>query len=326
MAGHEIQRWADEAMYKSEPMPQAQPRVYLVSATPDPLGAVAAAAAMYEGKVVRNLSEVTDDMRKHYWEDVQKTHLTAPLEFIDFHFMIEGVTRAFTHQMVRQRTAVYTQESLRFAVKEDWAKDVPDPPSFFTGELPEKDRAEATWDAALKGIEESYETLIRMGVPAEDARGLLPHSVTTRLNYKTNLRNLIDHAGNRLCTQAQFEWRWVFNELLRSVREYQPTKEIMLINSPVELRTEGDLKNDESIKVIASQGQQVKVIDHQWQFKMIAESALFKPVCFRMGKCPFKADFDRNCSIRDRMDSGRANEVQDAEWALDPTAARKSQQ
>jgi thymidylate synthase ThyX len=44
--------------------------------------------------------------------------LKAPLEAIDFHFMVEGVTRAHTHQEVRQRTAVFAQESMRFAVKD----------------------------------------------------------------------------------------------------------------------------------------------------------------------------------------------------------------
>ena len=33
------------------------------------------------------------------------------------------------------------------------------------------------------------------GVPAEDARGLLPTNIATRLHYRTDLRNLVNTAG-----------------------------------------------------------------------------------------------------------------------------------
>jgi hypothetical protein len=60
--------------------------------------------------------------------------------------------------------------------------------------------------------------------------------------------------------------------------------------------------------------------DFAWQFELIANSPIFRPVCFAMGRCPFQADFDRGCTIRERMDSGRANEVKTEEWLADPTA------
>ncbi len=127
----EIVRWADRAMFKAEPIPEGGPKVWLLWCTPDPLGAIAAACKMYKGEVVRDLSTVTDAERLEYFEQVQKTKLKAPFEFVKFHFLIEGVTRAFTHQMVRQRTAVYAQESLRFAVVggEDTPLPVGLPPS-----------------------------------------------------------------------------------------------------------------------------------------------------------------------------------------------------
>lgn len=292
----EIQRWADKAMYASESMKGATgqdakgdvtPHVYLLQATPDPLGSLAAACAMYEGRVIRDIPrEVTDKDRLYYWEQVQKTHLKAPMEFIDFHFMVEGVTRAFTHQMVRQRTAVYAQESLRFAVKEGFADEVPLPPSLMG--LDPDDTSVELWKTAIESIELAYEALINGGMPAEDARGLLPHSITTRLNYKTNLRNLVEHVGNRLCTQAQFEWRLEVADMMRAIREYMPVGR-----------------------------------NNDWQFELIAESDIFRPVCYSLGHCPFNADFDRGCTIRDRVEAGNFGEIDMREWLLDPAAARK---
>jgi len=265
------------------------PKVYLLSATPDPLGVLAAGFRMYSGKPTYDLSRVTDEEREWAWDESLKTHLKAPWEFIDLHFFIEGVTRAFTHQIVRQRTAVYAQESLRFAVKDEIAAR---PGPIISGNKQKL----AMWQVTIERVWQTYQWLIENGVPAEEARGLLPHDTLTRLNYKTNLRNLAEHLGNRLCTQAQFEWRMVGSQIKQAISEYNG---IALANGP-----------HPSIYV-----------GNNWQFKLIADSGIFKPVCFAVGRCPFQADFDRGCTIRDRMDNGRADEVRDEEWAADPTAA-----
>lgn len=302
----EIQKWIDPAMYASEPMSEVRPRVHLISATADPLGSIAAACKIYKGEVCRNIYEITDEERDFYWEEVQKTHLTAPLEFVDFHFLIEGVTRAFTHQLVRQRVgAVYAQESLRFAVKQGFAAEVPLPPSLQAMDDNHDPACEdepgevQIWRDAISDVEKAYEELINLGIPAEDARGLLPHSITTRVHYKTNLRGLAEHAGNRLCTQAQFEWRGVFAELVKAIRFYSP---------PIRLNPTTGLAEG---------------LSQAWMFEKIASSDLFRPVCFAKGKCPFKADFDRDCTIRPRVEEGKFDEIDPREWLADPAAARR---
>lgn len=286
-------KYVDKAMFEAAPMEEGAieaPRVHLVSATPDPLGAIAAACRMYEGKPTYSLADITDDERRHCWGEVHKTHLLAPLEFVDLHFFIEGVTRSFTHQMVRQRTAVFAQESMRFAVKEEIAAR-PGPSVYV-----ERPRREV-WDRAMEQAHEAYKVLIGMGVPAEDARGLLPHDTLTRLNYKTNLRNLIDHAGNRLCTQAQFEWRYVFTGIVKAISDHDP----------IMARWNGDENRWDKYS-------------HDWQWELIAHSNVFRPVCYAKGHCPFKADFDRGCTIRDRVDAGKFEDIDDREWLMDPTA------
>jgi flavin-dependent thymidylate synthase len=295
--GTDISRWADPAMFEAEPMPSCDPKVILISATPDPLGAIAAACKMYKGEVCRGLDEITDEEREHFFKEVQKTHLTAPLEFVDLHFMIEGVTRAFTHQLVRQRTAVYVQESLRFAVKEGFAAETPLPPSLV--DAAEDDAALVLWRETIGTLETRYERLINMGIPAEDARGILPHQLTTRVHYKTNLRNLAEHAGNRLCTQAQFEWREVFAEIVKAIRYYCPPVAVDRVTGLAEGSSQA------------------------WMFERIATSDLFRPVCYAKGKCPFNAEFDRGCTIRPRVEEGKFDEIDPREWMFDPTAARR---
>lgn len=343
--GKQVQKWADEAMYEAAPMQLDHdafgniiPRVRILWMTPDPLGAIAAMCRMYTGVPTLGMSEITDDERRHYLEQVQKTHLQAPLEAVEIHFFIEGVTRSFTHQMVRQRTAVYAQESLRFAVKEEPFRDITSlPPSLAgtkrqklgDGMFPssdQKQRMRDHWDSCVDKIDETYHLLVAEGMPAEDARGLIHHAIVTRLNYKTDLRNLKEHAGNRLCTQAQFEWRLVFIGIVHAIRTYARSE--------------------------YADGDYIVHPNNEWQFAALADSGLFRPICYQLGKCQFEADFDRYCSIRERVDFRAthggtdssqwhkpfladdnsfsppqvitSDGIDPAEWLLDPAAARNT--
>jgi flavin-dependent thymidylate synthase len=284
--GNSIQRYADSAMYRSEPMPAAVKeggvQVTLLNATPDPLGSLAALYGIYDGRPVRSLSEVTDDQRREAYADIQKTALQGPLEVASFHFFIEGVTRSFTHQMVRTREAFFAQESMRFAVVdgEDWQDRAAMPPTIAAADS----RTQEVWWAAMAEAQSSYDRLIDRGIPAEDARGVMPHDITTRIHMVLNLRTLLHQAGLRLCTQAQFEWRAVMAGMVNALRQHG-------------IRRLGP--------------DQLCAFDN-WQFSLIADS--LKPVCYQTGNCGFMAKFDRGCTIRKRVERFAANDVPSSNW------------
>jgi thymidylate synthase ThyX len=339
----EVGKWADEAMFSAEPHVSTTPRVYLIAMNADPLGQIAACANMYRGVVIRGLDSITHTERSYYLEQMQLTKLKMPLEAVTFHFMLENVTRGFTHQLVRQRTAAYAQESMRFAVVKDLPNAMGLPPSLAgtletsewlaanrppnikddewfgidqTGWMervasPEQ-RMRFRWDNAVKTVGNAYSDMVNMGMPAEDARGLMPTNILTRVNYITNLRGLLDHAGNRLCTQAQFEWRLVFAQISQAIRNYKPLKEWYSAGL-----------DDDTLAGLP-------MIDeaNRWQYEAIAD--LLKPVCYQIGKCAFGAEFDRKCSIRDRVQAHAARgeapvewvDIETREWLTDPGAAR----
>jgi len=270
MTENRVQKWADPAMYAATPLGWEKPKVTLISMTANPLRVMAAAAQQYRGIPVHDPSEISKYTALEWLASASKNRLQAPLEFIELHFYFEGVTRAFTHQLVRQRTAVYVQESMRFAVKEDAAMEVVLPPSLEETHGGETLGAESStsewqrnvWDEAVGHIAQAYLHLVDSGMPAEDARGLLPTNIGTRVHYHTNLRNLAEHAGNRLCSQAQHEWKRVWLKMIQAIRAYGPESE-------------------------------------RWQQMEIAR--LFKPICYHTGKCEFMAPTDRWCAIRDRV-------------------------
>jgi flavin-dependent thymidylate synthase len=348
-------------MYTSKPIQASDgPRAVLLAGPADPLGLIAAQAKTYVGEFVDDLADITDDERRHYLGEIQKTALAMPLEAVLLNFSITGVTRSFTHQMVRQRTAAYAQESLRFSVVEDGFTDrVALPPSLMgttavyqellekekhdqsygggwtpsslregleraMGKQPREERWRQKWDHALEVLQQTYGELINDGMPAEEARGLLPHNITTRIKYNTNLRALLEHIGLRTCTQAQFEWRGVAFQMMLALREYG----------------RGQVYRDTSYDDHGTP--RVVLRDSAWQYDAIAE--LFSPICYRKGKCTMMASFDRKCSIRGRVEANASinrpstewdkpreatapvdvyiEPIRPSEWMLDPGAAR----
>jgi len=329
----EIQRWADSQQYAREPIPEESRRkisVSLLNATPDPLGSLVALNGIYTGKVIRNLSDprITDETRRQALEDMLSTTLSGPLESVQFHFLIEGVTRSITHQMVRSRFSFFAQESLRFAVPDgDWAEEIPLPPYLSRthgndapgAETRPVEYARNIWDEHMQNTQRAYQGLINCGMPAEEARGILPHDMPTRIHWVMDLRTLLLEAGKRTCTQAQFPWRIIFGEIAKALREY------------------GSQFGN------GGPGNPEHGCD-EWQFHLIADK--IRPVCYQVGRCTFMAQFDRDCSIRGRVDqnakAGRPSsewhddaevptslgrvipDIQDWEWAADPAAARRA--
>lgn len=313
--GTDMTRWADRAQYVSEAATDIRPVVTLLNATPDPLGGLAALVEMYKGRVVRSLGDVTDDMRRLAFADMMKTELSGALESIQFHFLIENVTRAHTHQEVRTRQAFYAQESMRFAVVEDWADRVAMPPTLaayhdkavadqvwhdyhhhgedgyprndasrreWRNSASDADVAYVLWRESIEHTAKHYNELVNRGMPAEDARGLMPHAITTRLHAVLSLRTLLHEAGLRLCTQAQFEWRSVMAGMVNVIRAY-------------------------------GEGVHSEFRDDSWQFQTIADA--LKPVCYQKGKCTMMASMDRGCSIRERVDANAQIGRPSSEWS-----------
>lgn len=292
-----IQRWADDAMFHAEPMAESDglPRVYLLSMSADPLGEIASLARMYEGKPCYDLEGISNSERARYFQSIQETKLKAPFEAVKLHFFVEGISRSTTHQMVRQRTAVYAQESLRFAVKDEIT--VVEPPTIRAIRIkvkhsPVEQDILAQWDRALGVDWEAYNFLIENGIPAEDARELLPHATATRIHYVTDLRNLIEHAGNRLCTQAVPVWRVIFTGIVDAIRNFAWTP------------------NGAGTKQYGREW----AAQNGWQFEMIANSMLFRPACYQEGHCPFSSDIDRGCTIRGRVDAFAKRGIASTEW------------
>ncbi len=156
----------------------------------------------------------SEERRQEHLEYMRDT-IKSSWEFVDYVFEIEGVTRAFTHQLVRTRTGSYAQQAMR--VVDARNQDVLTPPS-----IQQNPEWLQLWNNAEGDAMSGYGSLIDAGAPAQDARGVLPTAITTSILGKFNLRTLHEMAKLRLCTRTQGEYQDVFREMRRLVIEQHP--------------------------------------------------------------------------------------------------------
>jgi flavin-dependent thymidylate synthase len=150
-------------------------------------------------------------------EYMRKT-IKSSWEFTRYVFVIEGVTRACTHQLVRTRTASFAQQSQRSVDMSGFPVRVP--PSI------EKDDALAyNYDKLMKRINQTYEHFLDEGIEAQDARGILPTDCLTNITMSCNLRTLHEMGLVRLCVKTQGEYQDVFRAMREEVLKVHPWAE-----------------------------------------------------------------------------------------------------
>jgi thymidylate synthase (FAD) len=126
---------------------------------------------------------------------------TSALEHASYTFAVDGVSRAMTHQLVRHRLASYNQQSQRYVTYDDEPRFVVPPTVAGDADM------SAQFDAAVRAAHAAYRELVEAGIPAEDARYLLPNATETKIVVTMNVRELLHFFELRCCKRAQWEIR-----------------------------------------------------------------------------------------------------------------------
>lgn len=143
----------------------------------------------------------------------------STLEHVQFTFMISGVSRSLSHQLVRHRMSSYSQQSQRYCEFKDGKFDYVTPKKLKSAK---KAEALALYDTTMKTLSAVYAKLIEYGLPAEDARMVLPNACCTNLTMSCNLRELIHICNERMCICAQQEIREMVTKMAKLVTEQIP--------------------------------------------------------------------------------------------------------
>ena len=80
--------------------------------------------------------------------------------------------------------------------------------------------AKEIYETAMNDILSGLRQLEFFDIPREDSSMLLPLGMSTVVTCKHNLRNLIDMSHQRECVRAYWEYRELFSDLKKALREY----------------------------------------------------------------------------------------------------------
>ena len=78
------------------------------------------------------------------------------------------------------------------------------------------------FDEAIEACVSAYRKLLDAGVPAEDARYLLPNAAESKIVVTMNVRELLHFFNLRCCNRAQWEIREMAHRMLKLVRPTAP--------------------------------------------------------------------------------------------------------
>jgi thymidylate synthase (FAD) len=139
----------------------------------------------------------------------------STIEHCQLVFSISGVSRVCTHQIVRHRHMSFSQKSQRYVTEKGQFGYVV-PPTVKGSELEEE------YIKFMGQTSDFYARMIAKGIPAEDARYVLPNAATSSMMASLNLRSLIHLANLRLCAKAQKEIRDVVKKMSDLAIEKEP--------------------------------------------------------------------------------------------------------
>ena len=174
------------------------------SSADSPLNIYDCESAQDEEKMLKLISRVVSS--GHY----------STIEHIQVSFAISNISRACSHQLVRHRHMSFSQKSQRY-VKEKGQFDYLTPNT-----IEKNEELNKKFDEFMSKVSEFYLELTEAGIPAEDARAVLPNAASTSMVASLNLREMIHLANLRLCTRAQTEIRILVKRMCDELIKEEP--------------------------------------------------------------------------------------------------------
>lgn len=192
-------------------------KVTLVGYSPEPEKVPGMAAMLTHSKATpETLHQLPEKETTKVLEQVLALGHTSVIEHTCFTFAISGVSRSLTHQLVRHRIASYSQQSQRYV-------NLSEPQYVIPPTIARDNTMAEAYKTTMQAIWTQYTNLLKLGVPAEDARYVLPNATMTNILVTMNARELLHFFELRCCQHAQWEIRELANMMLREVRKVAPT-------------------------------------------------------------------------------------------------------
>ena len=207
-------------------------QVSLLYHTQDPERAVATAARLCYAPVgaAELMENMSDEQVQKILKVIMKSGHFSAIEHASYTFAVDGVSRALTHQLVRHRLASFNQQSQRYVTLSG------EPEVLTPDTVSEDPELAALFNTAIDVAYNTYQSLLDAGVPAEDARYILPNACTSKIVVTMNIRELLHFFEVRCCRRAQWEIQELGCKMLELVK---PTAPYIFMDAGAPCRREG---------------------------------------------------------------------------------------
>ncbi len=167
--------------------------------------------------------KITHEKIREFITERLKTGHASPLEQIVFWFGIANVSRSLSHQFVRHRIGIsFEQQSQRYV------KFKQDKLAFVLPDSWSRAGLEDEFSELLSKTSELYAKALKAGIPAEDARFVLPNAAPTNFHVMVNFAEMLHICDLRLCVRAQWEIRRMVAMMRAEIKHVLPEIAVFL--------------------------------------------------------------------------------------------------
>jgi thymidylate synthase (FAD) len=208
LADHQVAQWTTDTSVAGEKLAEIAGRVcYMSFAKPRPGGSAS------------------------YLTHIKEVAHGSVLEHVAWNFIITGVSRSFTHELVRHRAGFgYSQLSQRYVDESvaDFVEPscIADDPALHDVWLSSVEQAEAAYVKLVDGLEKKFSSVddktMRRKIARQAARSVLPNATETKIFVTANARSLRHFIELRCNEQAEIEIRAVAAKMLEILQKEAP--------------------------------------------------------------------------------------------------------
>ena len=196
--------------------------VNLLVSTPNPVEVMYIAGRICRNKdvnaVLKEAKDKPQEVKEKFIQKLIKAGHESILEHVSFTFVVSNISRIATHQLVRHRVASYAQYSHR-GMDDELTFIIPDS---LSDKMNEKEEINNFIMGYLEQAGGFYYDLVKLGIPPEDARFMLPNGLASNIMFTMNGRELRHFLKLRLAKNAQWEIRQLAQEILKILNDVCP--------------------------------------------------------------------------------------------------------
>lgn len=171
-------------------------------------------------------NKITKDSAKKFVKMIRELGHESVLEHSAMTVEFTGISRGFTHELVRHRLASYTQQSTRYVDKSDFIVTAPPGKNIKEKivelDLPNNTKLKISFEDWVNLNEQMYRGLRKANWVNQDARQILPIGIEAPIVMTANLREWRHVFKLRCDKAAHWEIKTVMTKLLKEVKKKIP--------------------------------------------------------------------------------------------------------